>query len=151
VNFLADFVRDVRYGFRGIRKTPVFTLFAVLSLGLGIGANTTVFTIINTILLHPLPVDEPSRLVALYDSGAKSSKQQDARLPLSYADFSDYAARQECFRGIAAVTPPFVVTLRDTAGPERMFGEFVSSGYFDTLGLRPALGRFFRADEIRYS
>src|ERR1022692_2100827 len=60
----AGILRDLRYGWRGMRKTPVFTAFAVLTLGLGIGANTTVFTIVNTLLLHPLPVGDPSRLAA---------------------------------------------------------------------------------------
>ncbi len=153
-NFLVDLVRDLRYGSRVIRKTPLFTLFAVLSLGLGIGANTTVFTIINSLVLNPLPVSDPSRLVAIYDTSSKSSgqsgnssNQAGGRLPLSYANFEDYAAGQHSFRNIAAFTPPMVMTLRGNAGPERMFGEFVTRQYFDALGLRPVIGRFFLVEE----
>src|SRR5580658_11075274 len=94
-----DMIHDLRYGWRGMRKTPVFTAFAVLTLGLGIGANTTVFTIVNTLLLHPLPVGDPSRLTALYDTGSKTAKAGGVRLPLAYANFEDYAEQQESFRG----------------------------------------------------
>jgi len=137
----ADFWRDLRYGFRTIRKTPIFTLFAVLTLGLGIGANTTVFTVINTLLLHPLPASDPARLVAMYDSDSKS------RLALSYPNFEDYAKEQQCFRSMAAFTPPSPMTLENDAGSQRVFGEFVTARYFDTLGLSPAAGRFFLASE----
>src|ERR1035438_2134645 len=91
----AGILRDLRYGWRGMRKTPVFTAFAVLTLGLGIGANTTVFTIVNTLLLHPLPVGDPSRLAALYDTGSKTAKPASVRLPLAYANFEDYAEQQD--------------------------------------------------------
>ncbi len=146
-NPLADFLRDLRYGLHVIRKTPILTFFAVASLGLGIGANTTVFTIINTLLLHPLPVPDSSRLVTVYETGAKSSKQARSRLPVSYPNFQDYAAQQQCFRGLGAFTSPLVMTLQRSSGPERVFGEFVTSQYFDTLGLRPAAGRFFLQQE----
>jgi putative ABC transport system permease protein len=89
--------QDLRYGLRAMRKAPVFTAFAVLTLGLGIGANTTVFTIVNTLLLHPLPVADTTQLAALYDTGSKSAKPNSTRLPLAYANFTDYAERQACF------------------------------------------------------
>src|ERR1017187_1985892 len=140
-------LQDLRYGLRGMRKAPIFTAFAVLTLGLGIGANTTVFTIVNTLLLHPLPVADPSRLAALYDTGSQGAKPASVRLPLAYANFEDYAEHQGCFRSIAAFTPPMVMTLRTDARPERVFGEFVTSHYFDTLGLSPTIGRFFMPGE----
>src|ERR1051326_5329557 len=92
-----DVVRDFRYAWRGMRKAPVLTVFAGLSLALGIGANTTVFTIINTLLLHPIPAAEPSRLVMVYESGAKESRQARNNLPLSYPNFEDLAKAQRCF------------------------------------------------------
>jgi len=140
-------LRDLRYGWRGMRKAPVFTAFAVLTLGLGIGANTTVFTIVNTLLLHPLPAADPSRLAALYDTGAKTAKPAAARLPLAYANFADYAEHQASFSALAAFTPPLVMTLRTGARPDRVFGEFVTQRYFETLGLTPATGRFFTPAE----
>jgi predicted permease len=143
----AGLVQDLRYGLRGLRKTPIFTAFAVLTLGLGIGANTTVFTIVNTLLLHPLPAADPARLAALSDTGAKSAKFAGTKLPLAYANFMDYAGHQECFRGMAAFTPVSVMTLHTDARPERIFGQFVTAHYFDTLGLNPAIGRFFTPDE----
>ena len=147
---LAPILRDLRYGWRGMRKTPVFTAFAVLTLGLGIGANTTVFTIVNTLLLHPLPVADPSQLAALYDTASsRGAKQASARLPLAYANFADLAAQQASFRAIAVFTPPMVMTLSTGTIPERVFGEFVSKQYFDTLGITPVIGRFFMPAEDR--
>jgi predicted permease len=147
-NVLADLARDFRYGWRVLRKTPILTFFAVASLSLGIGANTTVFTIINTLLLHPLPVADSSSLVTLYESGTKGSKQARSQMPMSYLNFNDYA-KQACFRESAAFTPPLVMTLQNASGPERVFGEFVGARYFNTLGLKPAAGRFFLEDEDR--
>ncbi len=82
-HLFADFIRDLRYGWRMTRRAPLFALFAVLSLAVGIGANTTVFTIINTLLLHPLPVKEPSRLVVLYDAPPQGAKQSFGQPALS--------------------------------------------------------------------
>ncbi len=146
-SLLADLGRDLRYGWRMIRRSPAFMLFAVLSLGLGIGANTTVFTIINTLLLHPLPIGDSSHLVALSDAPVKGTGPASTEPPLAYANFQDYAVRQKCFQSVAAFTWPQVLTFEDKSGPERMFGELVTQPYFSTLGLQPALGRFFLSSE----
>jgi predicted permease len=144
----SDFTRDLRYAGRSLRKNFFFTFFAVLTLSLGIGANATVFTIINTLLLHPLPVSNPSRLVAVYSTEVKTSKQSGSLLPVSFQNLSDYKARNQVFSGIAGFTPPLVLTLTGNSTPQRLFGELTTAGYFETLGLRPALGRFFQPDEI---
>lgn len=142
-NLVEDLWRDLRYGGRAIRKSPLFALAAVLCLGVGIGANATVFTIINTLLLHPLPAREPSRLVVLYDAQSNHRTQQFGQPGLSYVNLRDYMGGQKCFSDVAAFTWPQVLTLAGANGPERMFGELVTQQYFDTLGLRPAIGRFF--------
>jgi macrolide transport system ATP-binding/permease protein len=146
-NLMEDFWRDIRFGGRAIRKSPLFALAAVLCLGVGIGANTTVFTIINTVLLHPLPASDPSRLVVLYDPQTDQRTQQWSQPGLSYANLQNYMEGQKCFSSVAAFTWPQVLTLTGPNGPERMFGELVSQKYFDTLGLRPAIGRFFLPSE----
>src|SRR5215472_16814409 len=146
-NLFEDLWRDLRYGARAIRNSPLFAVAAVLCLGVGIGANTTVFTIINTLLLHPLPASEPSRLVVLYDAQANHQTQQWGQPSLSYANLQDYMQRQKCFSGTAAFTWPQILTLSGSNGPERMFGELVTRQYFETLGLTPAIGRFFLASE----
>ena len=146
-NFIEDLWRDLHYGGRAIQKSPLFALAAVLCLGIGIGANTTVFTIINTLLLHPLPASDPSRLVVLYGAQANHATQQWSQPALSYANLQDYMEGQKCFRRVAAFTWPQVLTLAGTNGPERLFGELVTQQYFDTLGLKPAIGRFFVPSE----
>jgi predicted permease len=146
-HLLAQFGRDLRYGWRMMQRSPLFALFAVLCLGVGIGANTTVFTIINTVLFHPLPAKDPSQLVVLYDARAKQGGQQFGQSGLSYANLNDYMTGERCFRGVAAFTWPQVLTYARRNGPERMFGELVSQQYFSTLGLKPALGRFFLREE----
>jgi macrolide transport system ATP-binding/permease protein len=144
---LESFGQDLRYGWRVIRKSPLFAFCAVLCLGVGIAANTTVFTIINTLLLHPLPAANPSRLVVMYDATANHADHQWGQSPLSYANLRDYMERQRCFRSMAAFTWPQILTLAGQNGPERMFGELVTERYFHALGLKPALGRFFLPSE----
>jgi predicted permease len=147
-SLLSDFARDLQYGWRTMRRSPTFIVFAVLSLGLGIGANTTVFTIVNTLLLHPLPGGDPAHVVVLSDVTPKGAGLQNGSSPVSYANFRDYAARQACFRTAAAFTWPQILTLQEKGGPQRMFGELVTQPYFSTLGLQPALGRFFVSAEV---
>src|SRR5438105_1385931 len=95
-NLIEDLWRDLRYTSRTLRKNPLFVLFVVLTLSLGIGANTTVFTLINTFILHPLPVPTSSELAAVSMTEVKSS-QSRAALPISYADLKEYQAKNEVF------------------------------------------------------
>lgn len=142
-NLVSDFMRDLRYAVRAMRKTPGFSVFAILTLALGIGANATVFTIINTLLLHPLPAEDPSRLVALYGTESRNSKQSGSLLDISYTNLKDYAARNSVFSSTAGYTQPMVMTLSESSGPKRVFGDLVTKGYFETLGIKPARGAFF--------
>jgi predicted permease len=144
---LETVLQDLRYGWRVIRKSPLFAFFAVLCLAVGIGANTTVFTIVNTLLLHPLPAANPSRLVVMYDARTNHVNQAFGQAPLSYANLQDYIGEQQCFRSMAGFTWPQILTLAGRNGPQRMFGELVTEQYFHTLGLKPALGRFFLPSE----
>src|SRR4051812_31229837 len=142
-NFMEVLWRDLRYAARTMRKSPLFVLFVVLTLGLGIGANTTVFTVINTLILNPLPVPDSSGLAALGLTKADSTSNSNAPLPMSYADLKDYQARNGIFGSLAGYTSPRGVTLQTDAGSQGMFSELVTGNYFSTLGLRPARGRFF--------
>ena len=147
VNFMADLWRDLRYAARTMRKNLVFVLVVVLTLALGIGANTTVFTVINTLLLNPLPVQQPSELMAVAAGETKSSSKSNVPLPLSYANLKDYRERNQVFSALAGYTSPRVATWQATGAPQRMFVELVTGDYFATLGLRPAAGRFFSPEE----
>jgi predicted permease len=147
-NLFSDLRRDLRFGLRGMIHAPAFSIFAVLTLALGIGASTTVFTVVNTLLLHPLPAHDPSGLVCVYTTDVKNGKQSDNLLPTSYPNLQDLQSRSNVFAGFAGFSPPMVMTMTDATGSERLFGELVSQGYFEALGLAPAKGRFFRPAEI---
>ena len=146
-NFMEDLWRDLRYTGRSMRKSRLFVLFVVLTLALGIGANTTVFTIINTLILNPLPVQNSAGLMAVTLAETKSTSKSRVSLPVSYADLQDYQAKNEVFNSLAGYTGPRVVTLQMHGGSQRMFSELVTANYFTTLGLRPAAGRFFSPEE----
>ena len=146
-NFVEDLWRDLRYAVRTMRKSPLFVLFVVLTLALGIGANTTVFTVINTLILNPLPVPNSDELAAVSTAEAKSTSKSSAPMPVSYADFKDYQARNEVFSSLAGYTSPRIVTWQASSASERMFCELVTGNYFSTLGLRPVRGRFFLPEE----
>jgi predicted permease len=145
-NFMEDLLRDLRYAARTMRKGPLFVVFVVLTLGLGIGANTTVFTVINTLILNPLPVPDSSGLASVGAAKTETSKSS-APLPLSYPDLKDYQAKNAVFRSLAGYTSPRGVTWQADAASQGMFGELVTGNYFPTLGLSPARGRFFLPDE----
>src|SRR6185437_16704267 len=146
-NFMEALWRDLRYAGRMMRKSPLFVVFVVLTLGLGIGANTTVFTVINTLILNPLPVPDSSGLAAVGLMKARSTSKSSAPLPLSYADLKDYQTRNQVFRSLAGYTSSRPVTLQEGGTSEGMFSELVTANYFSTLGLTPAMGRFFLPDE----
>jgi predicted permease len=147
-NLLSDLLRDLRYGLRSMSRAPAFSFFSILTLAVGIGATTTVFTVVNTLLLHPLPARDPSRLVCLYTTEVKKQEQSGGLLPISYQNLKDYQGGNAVFSGLGGFTPPLVMTLTESTGPERFFGQLVTQDYFETLGLTPAKGRFFLPEEI---
>jgi putative ABC transport system permease protein len=147
-NLLADFLRDLKYGLRSMGRAPAFSFFAILALGLGIGASTTVFTVVNSLLLHPLPAQDPSSLVSLYTTDLKNQRQSGNLLPISYLNLKDYETRNAVFSRLAGYSPPMPMTLIEGKEQERFFGQLVTDGYFETLGLTPAKGRFFLPGEV---
>jgi putative ABC transport system permease protein len=136
--------QDLRHSLRALRRSPAFTIAAVASLALGIGANTLIFTFLNALFFKSLPVTEPDRLVALY---SVDLEKQDL-MSLSYPDFED--VRREAgrlFSRLAVFRNVPVALSGDGGEPAQLQGQIVSGSYFDVLGLRPAAGRFFLRDE----
>jgi predicted permease len=146
-NVLEDLSRDLRYAVRTMGKSPLFVLVVVLTLALGIGANTTVFTVINTLILNPLPVRDASTLAAIGAAKADNAGKSNAPLPLSYADLRDYQNENGVFESLAGYASPRPLTLQTGTASEGMFGELVTGNYFSTLGLSPVKGRFFLPEE----
>lgn len=145
--WFADLLQDLRYAGRMLRKSPMFTIVAALTLALGIGANTTVFTIVNAFLLNPLPVEDISRLVAISSTSAKKTAQSGDLQPLSFLNFRDIRDRARSFSSLAAHSQPLSVTMTVNRSPRRVELELVTANYFDTLGIRPYMGRFFLRGE----
>ena len=137
-----NFWKDLRYAFRMLFKSPGFTLVAVLALGLGIGANTAIFSVFNGMLWRPLPVKNPKQLVVL------ASKTRDFQFPvsMSYADFQDYRQLKSVFSDLV-VYAPSPVNFGAQGRPERAWADLVSGNYFSALGIEPVLGRTFAPDE----
>ncbi|HEV2448700.1 MAG TPA: ABC transporter permease, partial [Candidatus Sulfopaludibacter sp.] len=147
---LAGFVggawRDVRYALRSMRKSPVFVTIVVLTLALGIGANTTVFTVLNALILNPLPAHNPGRLAGIAATEADPSKA-GTPFPISYPDLTDFQAQNSAFDSLAGYSSPRPVTHQEESASEVLFAELVTSNYFATLAIAPAIGRFFVPDE----
>ncbi|MCU1240664.1 MAG: hypothetical protein JWO71_1390 [Candidatus Acidoferrum typicum] len=142
--------QDVRYAIRMLTKNPAFSLVAILSLALGIGANTTIFTVVNAILLNPLPVKDVARVVELdtVDTKTRVTAANSEKLGMSYVNFQDYARQtQQLFSAMTCVVGPFPLTWSGGAEPRQLQGQMVSASFFDLLGLRPSAGRFFLPDE----
>jgi predicted permease len=128
---------DLRYGLRMLRKNPGFTAVAVITLMLGIGANTAIFSVVSGVLLNPLPYPEPERLAALY-----SKTPQFDRSSISYPNFLDWVRDNRSFSEIAGYRADDV-SLTGMGEPERIPAEMVSASFFPLLGVKPALGRTF--------
>ncbi len=142
--------RDVKYGFRTLVRTPGFTLVAVLSLALGIGANTAIFTLTNAVFLNPLPVREPARVLELFtvDHATKSAVANLTRTPMSFLNYKDFRDQNRVFDGLAAFFPA-AVTMTGRGDPKPETAMLVSANYFDVLGVNTALGRTFSPGEDR--
>ena len=141
VNWIQDFVQDLRYGVRTLRKSPGFTAVAVLTLALGIGANTTTFGVINATLLRPLPFPHPDRLVLVWETSGKGHDNWSA---VSAPNFWDFERQSKSFEGIAIFDGGRGYNLSPTGTTreaEQVFGLRVSTGFFSVLGVKPFLGR----------
>lgn len=141
---METFLKDLRYAARQLRKTPGFTAVAVLTLGLGIGANAAIFSAVNAVLLRPLPFKDPERLVLLSETVVREGVE---RRPLSYPDFMDWRDRNRVFESMAGFDQVSLTLAGEE--PERVSGEMVSAEYFALLGAAPALGRLFLPEEDR--
>jgi putative ABC transport system permease protein len=137
-------LQDTRYGARMLLKRPGFTIVAVITLALGIGANTAIFSVVNAVLLRPLPFAESSQLVMVWNKGAEAAGGD--RTPLSVADVLDWREQTHAFENVAAFQHRF---FNYTGGdvPERIRGAAVTANFFSTLGVNAALGRTFETNE----
>lgn len=139
--FMETFWQDLRYSARILLKHPSFTLIAVLTLGLGIGANTAIFSIVNAVLLRPFPYHAPEQLVTLGEFVPRGS--------VSYPNFVDWRAQSTVFDSVSAVRSNENYNFTGAGEPERLQGRLVSTGFFSLLGIKPLLGRDFVPEDDR--
>src|SRR6267142_6575305 len=135
-------LRDLRYGVRGLLQRPGFTAIAIITLALGIGANTAIFTLVRGVLLRPLPFNEPERLI-----GIRESKVGEGRgNPMAWRSFAEFRDKAQTLESIAAYqnTNP---DIEQANGTMRVQGTRVSHSYFKVLGVRPLLGRDFTPED----
>jgi predicted permease len=142
-NLFTSLPQDLRYGFRVLAKSPGFCLIAILTLALGIGANTAIFSVVNGVLLNPLPFHEPNQLVSMFQEIPNFKNGS-----ISYPNFLDWRRMNTTFAGMAAYRSTGF-NLSGNGEPERLHGEMISAGFFEILGANPIMGRTFTADEDR--
>jgi putative ABC transport system permease protein len=140
---LEHLAQDLRFALRVLRRTPSFTVVAVLTLGLGIGVNTAIFSVVNAVLFRPLPFHDSSRLVLIWATNTKNGLTQDVA---SYPDFEDWQARSRSFDRVAAFTTRGV-TISGGDQAEILPALQATPGFFEMLGAAPALGRSFRPED----
>src|SRR5580692_7225598 len=136
------FLLDIRYALRGLRKNPGFAIVCLLTLALGIGANAAMFTVINAVLIRPVPgVSNPGGLVIL-----ERLQKNNPDFAFGYPDYLDYRDQNQSFTGLAARCRTSLALSRGTT--ERITGELVSGNYFSVLGVNPALGRLIAPEDV---
>jgi predicted permease len=141
--FLSGLGQDLRYGFRTLRKNPGFTAIAILALGLGIGANTAIFSVVNGVLLRPLSYPDPGRLLTIFETTPEFSQSS-----VAYPNFLDWRRESRSFTDMGVVgSHDFNFT--GAGQPEQVSGEYVSASLFGVLGVTPFLGRNFLPEEDR--
>ena len=138
---MENLLYDVRYGIRVLLKSPGFTAVALLALTLGIGANTAIFSVVNTVLLRPLAYKDPDRLMTLWET-TQSIERSSASIP----NFKDWRAQNQSFDDMAAAWRTNV-NLTGSGEPERLIGRMVTSNFLSVLGVQPQLGRDFSPED----
>jgi putative ABC transport system permease protein len=144
-NMITDLWQDLRYGARMLLRQPGFTLIAVLTLGLGIGANTAIFSVVNAVLLRAFPYGDADRLVILWE---KAQQQQDEQNVISPANFFDWREQQSVFAGLAAFNDTRN-SLSGDGAPEEITGQVATDNLFSVLGVNALLGRTFTPEDSK--
>jgi predicted permease len=140
-----DLLADLRYALRLLRKTPVFTIAAIGTLALGIGANTTIFSLVQTVLLHPLPYQDPERVVMVWEDASAAGFPRNTPAP---GNFNDWQRMNRSFSSMAA-SRGTTATFTMDGPPEQVLGRGITPNFFDVLGVRPILGRTFTPADDR--
>src|SRR5262245_25687736 len=136
-----DLLADLRYAVRLLRKTPVFTIAAIGTLALGIGANATIFSLLQDVLLEPLPYQDPDQVVMVWEDRTAAGFPRNTPAP---ANYRDWRARSRSFTDMAATAFAFA-NLTGDRGPELVIGRRVTTNFFSVLEVQPILGRTFTA------
>src|SRR6478672_5172625 len=149
---MTNIAQDIRYALRNLRKSPAFAAIAVITLALGIGANTAIFTVVNAVFFHPIPVKDPARLVEIFtlDQRKIFGAANNNVLPNSFPNAQDVQQRAQSFSGVTvyeSFTTPVSMTVNGQ--PNQYFAQLSSGNYFDVLGVHAQLGRTFRPEEDR--
>ena len=134
-------LQDLRYALRTLLKNPGFALIAIVTLALGIGANTAIFSVVNGVLLKPLPYREPEQLVRVFERS-----ETEPRFPMAQGNFQDYRDQNATLSGLALYTR-HDMELSQGDKPERLAALGVTAGFFELLGVQPLLGREFRRED----
>src|SRR6185295_14127245 len=129
-----SFLRDIRYGIRGLLKRPGFTSIAILTLALGIGANTAIFSVVNGVLFHPLPYQNSDQLVMLWEN---DTREGNDRNPVAPANFVDWRKQNEVCSDLGYFSQPGGLSLTISREPERLMAIGVSHNLFSLLGVTP--------------
>src|SRR5215813_338786 len=141
---MGKLIMDLRYGWRMLIRHRVVTAVAVVTLALGIGANTAIFSVVNATLLRPLPFRESDRLALMWSVNSRDGNLQQ---PHSFLDFNDIRQQGGSFSEIAAASPLWLFVLSGGAEPEQVQGQYVSAELFTMLGVAPQQGRVFLPEE----
>jgi predicted permease len=144
LRILDELVHDVRFGARGLRKSPSFAALAIVALALAIGANAAIFALVDVLMLRPLGLHEPERLIRVF---GKKTTEPDVYRSFSYPNYVDLRDGATSFEEIAAFTPSLVGLDRGDGTTRREFAQLVTASYFSTLGAEPAMGRTFTVEE----
>jgi putative ABC transport system permease protein len=139
---MSTLLQDLRYGLRMLSKSPAFTAVAILTLALGIGANTAIFSVVNAVLLRPLPFRQPERLVQLWET-----ESAVPLAPLAAPDFLDWRAQNQTFEDMVIFTQGNSINMSGAGEPQRVLGIYSQANFFSVLGSSPLLGRTFADGE----
>ena len=144
-----NLLNDIRYGFRMLRNNPGFSVVAIVTLALGIGANTAIFSVVDRALIRPLPYWQPNRLITVTEVRPQEGKASESETRIwdaSYPDYLDWTGQSKSFQSLAGFSGDFF-TLYGTGEPEQIFAAQATINFFSTLGIKPFLGRDFAVGE----